>query len=91
MMSKVLSIAWKDTQVRFASRSEILFFLLLPILFTALIGQFSSGQADADRRVAVLVVNQDGGPLATDLIDTINSSTAIRAEVLDASEAARRF
>ena len=90
-MSKVLSIAWKDTQVRFASRSEILFFLLLPILFTALIGQFSSGQADADRRVAVLVVNQDGGPLATDLIDTINSSTAIRAEVLDASEAARRF
>ena len=90
-MSKVLSIAWKDTQLRFASRSEILFFVLLPVLFTLLIGQFSTGQSDADRRVVVLVVNEDGSPLASELIDTINGSTAIRAEVLDAGEAARRF
>ena len=90
-MSKILSIAWKDTQLRFASRSEILFFVLLPILFTVLIGQFSGGQGDADRRVVVLVVNQDNSALAADLIDTINNSTAIRAEVRDAGEAARRF
>lgn len=90
-MSKVLSIAWKDTQLRFASRSELLFFVLLPILFTVLIGQFSSGQSDADRRVVVLVANEDGSTLASELIDTINNSTAIRAEVLDASQAARRF
>ena len=90
-MSKILSIAWKDTKLRFASRSEILFFVLLPILFTVLVGQFSSGQGDADQRVVVLVVNQDGSALAADLIDAINSSTAIRAEVLEAGEAARRF
>ena len=90
-MSKILSIAWKDTQLRFASRSEILFFLLLPILFTVLVGQFSGEQSDVDRREVVLVVNQDGSALATDLIDTINRSTTIRAEVLAAGEAARRF
>ena len=90
-MSRVLSIAWKDTRLRFASRSELLFFLILPVLFTALIGQFSSGEGDADRRVPVLVVNEDGGALAGDLIDTLNASTAIRAEVLPADEAASRF
>ncbi len=30
----ILAIAWKDTRVRFSSRSELLIFLILPVAFT---------------------------------------------------------
>ena len=36
-MSRVLSIAWKDTLLRFASPSELLFFLFLPVLFILIV------------------------------------------------------
>jgi len=36
-MKKIFAIAWKDTIIRFASSSELLFFIVLPIIFTFLI------------------------------------------------------
>ena len=36
-MKKLLAIIRKDTLVRFASRSELLFFIVLPVLFTFLL------------------------------------------------------
>jgi len=33
-MKKILTIIWKDTILRFSSRSELIFFLILPIIFT---------------------------------------------------------
>ena len=38
MLRKILAIAWKDAIIRFSSRSEILFFLVLPIVFTLILG-----------------------------------------------------
>ncbi len=34
-MKKIFAIAWKDTLLRFTGWSEWLFFLILPIVFTA--------------------------------------------------------
>ncbi len=42
-MRKLTAIAWKDALVRFSSRSELLFFLVLPLVFTFLIGGGLSG------------------------------------------------
>ena len=36
-MKKIFAIAWKDAIIRFASKSEWLFFVILPITFTFLI------------------------------------------------------
>ncbi len=46
-MKKIFAIAWKDTIVRFASKSELLFFIVLPMLFTFLLaGGTPSGEED---------------------------------------------
>jgi hypothetical protein len=36
-MKKIFAIAWKDAIVRFASSSELLFFIVLPLVFTFLL------------------------------------------------------
>lgn len=38
MFSKITTIAWKDAIIRFSSRSELLFFLVLPLVFIFLLG-----------------------------------------------------
>jgi ABC-2 type transport system permease protein len=75
-MRKIFAIAWKDALLRFASRSELLFFLVLPLVFTTVIGGATSGSGDT--RVPVLLVDADGGALAADLTNSLSASTAVR-------------
>ena len=71
---------WKDTIIRFSSKSELLFFLILPVTFTALLGGFMSPDPDADNRIPLLVVNEDGSALAERLIDTLAQSDSVHAD-----------
>jgi ABC-2 type transport system permease protein len=92
-MKQVLAIAWKDALVRFASRGEWLFFLVLPVVFTLVIN-FGAGSAygsDGDARIPVLVVDQDGGELAHDLISALDSSATVRVELTDQESAETKF
>jgi len=59
-MRKIFAIALKDALLRFASRSEILFFLILPLTFTVLIGGAPGGRRH--KHPAVLLVGSDPGP-----------------------------
>jgi ABC-2 type transport system permease protein len=91
-MRRILSIAWKDTLVRFANPSELLFFIVLPVIFATIVSGFASGQGgDGDNRIVVLVVNQDATALSQELVQTLAGSKSVRPEVLDAAEAAQRF
>ena len=90
-MSRILNIAWKDTLLRFASPSELLFFLFLPVLFILIVSGFATGQGNGDNRIVVLVVNEDGGALSTNLVHTLKSSKSVRPEVLTADQAAKTF
>ncbi|HSN76449.1 MAG TPA: ABC transporter permease, partial [Anaerolineae bacterium] len=91
-MRRILSIAWKDIMVRFANPTELLFFIVLPVIFVTIVSGFASSQGgDGDNRIVVLVVNQDGGALSQELVQTMAGSKSIRPEALDASEAAQRF
>lgn len=90
-MSRILNIAWKDTLLRFASPSELLFFLVLPVLFILIVSGFATGQGSSDNRIVVLVVNEDGGALSTNLMHTLESSKSVRPEVLTADQAAKTF
>jgi ABC-2 type transport system permease protein len=92
-MKQILAIAWKDTLVRFASRGEWLFFLVLPVVFT-LVLNFGVGSAfgsGGDSRIPILVVDQDGGELARDLIAALNASATVRVELTDRESAESRF
>lgn len=54
-MRQILAIIRKDVLLRFASPSEWLFFILLPILFTFVLGM---GNYGSDGKVTLLVVNE---------------------------------
>jgi len=55
-MLKIFAIGWKDNIVRFSARSELLFFLVLPLVFTFLLGGAGVGGSS---QIAILVVDQD--------------------------------
>lgn len=88
MFNKLAAIFRKDTILRFESRSELLFFLILPILFTFIVGGgLSSGGPGEDDRYVVPVVDEDGGERAAALIAALDDSEAIRPEAYSRAEA----
>jgi len=93
-MRKILAIAWTDIKIEFSSRSELIFFLILPLVFTTIIGMAlgNMGRFEADDpRIPVLVVDEDGQPMASELIDALRASAVVRPVLRDAAEAAAVF
>jgi ABC-2 type transport system permease protein len=89
-MKKIFAIAWKDSIIRFASSSELLFFIVLPLVFTFLLaGGTPSG--DEDPRIGLVVVDEAQTAISKELIGELESSTAVRPEVLTRAEAQSLF
>jgi ABC-2 type transport system permease protein len=81
-MRPILAIAWKDALVRFSSRSELLFFIALPLVFTFIIGGGFSGGTNTDARVRLLVVDEARTPTSQQLIATLGKSATVRVDTL---------
>jgi linearmycin/streptolysin S transport system permease protein len=77
-MRKIFAIAWKDTLVRFSSRSELLFFIILPVVFTFVLSGAITKLSQGDNRLPVLVADQDNTPLSAELLTALGQSDAIR-------------
>ena len=89
-MKKIYTIAWKDAIIRFASSSELLFFIILPIVFTFLLaGGTPSG--DEDPRISLLVVDEANTAISRQIITELENSTAIRPELTGRAEAQNLF
>lgn len=89
-MKKILAIIWKDTIIRFATPSEILFFIVLPLVFTYLLtGGVPSG--DDDPRIGLLVVNEANTPASQQIVEQLEMSTAVRPETVTREEAESLF
>lgn len=84
-MKKLFAIAIKDTLVRFTSPMEWLFFLVLPIIFTLVIGSSSGPSSDA--RVKMIVVDQAKNALSETLITTLNGSSSVKIELKSLEDA----
>jgi len=89
-MKKILAIAWKDAIIRFASPSELLFFIILPIIFTFLLAG-GTPQGDDDNRIRLLVVDESNTTMSGQIISELENSTAIRPEVTTRDEAQSQF
>ena len=87
-MKKIFAIAIKDTLVRFASPSEWIFFLLLPVIFTVILGN-ATGVADS--RVRLPIVDEAHTTLSEQLIAELQDSSAVRVELQDRSTAVNDF
>ncbi len=89
-MKKIFAIAWKDAVIRFASSSELLFFIVLPLVFTFLIaGGVPSG--DDDNRVRLVVVDQADNSLSQEIIAELDHSSAVRPDVMSLEAAEEEF
>ena len=89
-MKKIFAIAWKDAIIRFASSSELIFFIILPVVFTFLLaGGTPSGEEDP--RLWLLVVDEAKTSVSQQIITELEHSTAVRPEVLSREEAQSQF
>jgi ABC-2 type transport system permease protein len=89
-MNKILAIIRKDILVRFSSRSELLFFLVLPLVFTFVIGG-GFGGPDEPSRIRLLVVDRANTALSARLLEALARSEIVSAEVLPQAEAEQEF
>ena len=89
-MRKILALAWNDIQLEFSERSTLIFFLILPLVFTAIIGvalqnTYTDGSDDA--RLPLIVVNEDQGAYAAELIVLLDGSDTVRVVEANAQAA----
>lgn len=91
-MRKIGAIAWNEVQVFFSERATLIFFLVLPVVFTAVLGStLGGGDETGDARYAVLVVDEDRSAVSAELIGLLEVSDVIRPEVRAADEVERLF
>lgn len=89
-MKKILNIIWKDTILRFSSKSALIFFLILPIVFTIILAG-GTGYQGGDNRLRLLVVDQAQSPLSAQIIAELEKSETVRPDVLTLNEAGSEF
>ena len=89
-MKKIFAIAWKDAIIRFASSSELIFFIILPVVFTFLLAG-GSPSGNEDPRIRLLVVDEAQTTISQQIIDELENSTAVYPEVVSRDEAQSQF
>ena len=79
-MKKILNLAWNDIKIEFSDKSALLFFFILPLIFTAILGTSFGGNGDpnADTRWIVPVVDLDQTELSTEMIAELENSAVVR-------------
>lgn len=90
-MKKILNIAWKDTQMKFAVRSELLFFLVLPLIFTFLLGGGIPMGGEEETRIPLLLVNEDGTALSAQLTDALEGAASLEVLIQSRENALTKF
>jgi ABC-2 type transport system permease protein len=90
-MKKIFAIAWKDTVIRFASSSELLFFIILPLVFTFLLSGGTPSGNPTNNRVRLVVVDQANTTISQEIITELDNSTAVYPEVTTLEEADEDF
>ena len=88
-MSKVIAIALKDMKLRFSGITELLFFLILPLIFTLLLsGVLFGGGAN---KIVMVVVDEDKSNLSSKLVSLLQSSEIVMPSLLVRESAKETF
>ena len=79
-MSKVIAIALKDMKIRFSGKTELLFFLVLPLIFTLLLSGVLFG--GGSNKIVMVVVDEDNSDLSHKLVSLLQSSEIVTPSLL---------
>jgi len=89
-MGKILAIIWKDLKLRFSVKAELLYFIILPLIFTFLLaGGTPSG--DDDPRLSLAVVDLANSSLSENLLRELENSTTVNPYLAELAEAESQF
>ncbi len=88
-MSKVIAIALKDFKIRSTSKSEILFFLILPLIFTILLSGMFFGSGSS--KIVMVVVNEDNTSLSRELVSLLQASAVVSPSLMNRENAQKAF
>ena len=88
-MSKIFAIAWKDIKIRSSGKTELLFFLILPLIFTILLsGMFFGGGSS---KIVMVVVDEDNSTLSGDLVSSLQASGVVAPSLMTLENAQKTF
>jgi ABC-2 type transport system permease protein len=88
-MSKIIAIARKDIKIRFSGKTELLFFLFLPLIFTLLLSVVLFG--GGVNKIVMVVVDEDNSDISGKLVSLLQSSEAVAPSVLAQEKAQETF
>ena len=88
-MSKVIAIALKDLKLRFTGKTELLFFLILPLIFTLLLSGVLFG--GGTNKIVMVVVDEDNSDLSHKLVSLLQSSEIVTPSILVRESAMESF
>jgi ABC-2 type transport system permease protein len=91
-MRSILSIAWNDIRIELQDKSTLIFFLILPLVFTAIIGLtlgniYGPTEETGDSRLVLSFVDEDQSAQSKDLTALLEKSTTFRLEKTANAEA----
>ncbi len=92
MIRPFFAAAWNEVRIEFSERSAILFFAILPLLFTAVVGiglrsMGSDPDPSRDNRLALAVIDEDQSELSRLFITTLDQSSTVVPILLTTDEA----
>lgn len=94
-MRKIWHIARNDLQIEFSERGMFFFFLILPIIFTLILGAGLQSLLDHDSApvscIPLLIVDEDHSALSGELLAALAAGEALCPTVHSAAEAERRL
>ena len=91
-MGKILNIAWNDVRIQFSYPSYLIFFLVLPLVFTAVLGAaVAGGGAGGEDLIPLLVVDEDASDFSQALLTALEGSGVVEPILASAEEAQRAF
>jgi ABC-2 type transport system permease protein len=88
-MSKVIAIALKDIKIRSSGKTELLFFLILPLIFTVLLSGMLSGSGS--NKVVMVVVDEDNTALSQKLVSLLQASQVVAPSLMTRESAQKTF
>jgi ABC-2 type transport system permease protein len=96
VIRKLFAIVWNDVRIEFSSRWTLVFFLVLPLVFTTIVALamgnlYGESNPSADSRIPVLVVDLDHSDLSVRLVAALASSGTIRPLSQSQAEAQTAF
>jgi ABC-2 type transport system permease protein len=88
MMYNTLAVAWKELQILFKDRGQLVVLFLMPVMFASIIGSAFSGGTPG---ITIYLVNQDTGRYSSQVINILYQIEALRIIELETTEQADRL